>query len=254
MTESIGFKKFPNASGEYWLDCPKRIRVYLAGQLVADSRYAKIFRGFPAAYYFPKEDIEEEYLIPTDKVDKGKFGERRFWTVKVGEKESENAAWEFIDPPSSGPDVKGYITFEWEGMDHWFEEDEPVYVEPRDPYTRIDMRQSSRKVKVIVEGKTIAESDRPVLLFETGAVTRFYLYRSDVRMDLLELTEKHTGCPYKGIADYFSVHVGDEVKENVVWTYPYPNPQCARIQNLICFYSEKLEEFYVDGELLHKGK
>ncbi len=191
-------------------------------------------------------------LKATKHQESGKFGERQFWTLTAGGKESKNAAWAFVDPPSSGPDVKGFITFDWESMDEWLEEDEPVTVEPRDPYTRIDIRQSSRNVKVVMNGEIVAESDRPVLLFETGAITRFYLYRSDVRMDLLEPTEKHTGCPYKGIADYFSVRVGDEIKENVVWTYPYPNLQCAMIQNLICFYSEKLEEFYVDGMLFHE--
>ncbi len=252
MSEMIGYKKFPRVESNYWIDCPKRIRTIFAGKTVADSRKAKLFRGHPKAYYFPKDHVRMECLKPSDHEETGKFGERQFFHVRVKEHTVDNAAWEFIDPPSSGPDVKGYLRFDWGSMAQWLVEDEPVTVGPRDPYTRLDIRQSSRDVKVIVNGVTVAESDLPVMLFETGVATRFYLYRTDVRMDLLEPTDKRSGCPYKGNADYYSIMVDEFQQENVVWTYPSPNPQCARLKNLLCFYSEKIDGFYVDGEPFHQ--
>ncbi|HEY4376316.1 MAG TPA: DUF427 domain-containing protein, partial [Acidimicrobiales bacterium] len=60
-------------------------------------------------------------------------------------------------------------------------------------------------VTVQVDGHTIAETDHPVLLEETGLPTRYYLPKADVRMDLLQATNFHTTCPFKGEASYWSL-------------------------------------------------
>ena len=133
-------------------------------------------------------------------------------------------------------------------MDAWYEEDDEVYVHPRDPYKRIDVLHSSRHVRVVIAGETVAETRRPCLLFETGLPTRYYVPREDVRMDLLEPTELTTRCPYKGMASYWSVRVGDYVAENGVWSYSDPIPECAKIKDRLCFYNERVD-LYVDGEL-----
>ncbi len=250
MNEKFGFQRYPMEQSQLWVTCPKRVRVFFGGEAIADSQRVMLLRTMPPTYYFPREDVRMDLLKSTEHTERGKFGEASYWTVEVGERRAENAAWHFVDPPSSAPDVKGYVAFDWKRMDAWYEEDEPVTVHPRDPYTRLDILQSSRPVKVVIAGETVAESERPVLLFETGLPTRYYLYRTDVRMDLLEPTDKHTECPYKGVASYYSVRVGETLKENIVWTYPFPNPQHTRIQNLLCFYSEKLDGFYVDGQPL----
>ncbi len=250
MNKKLGFQRFPKVKSELWVPCPKRVRVFFDGKIIADSRRVMLLRQFPIRYFFPREDVNMDWLEPSEQSHTRKLGKTRNWTVKVEDRKAEGAAWQYIDPPSNGHDVEGYVTFDWDSMDEWYEEDEPITVHPRDPYTRIDMLQSSRNVGIVIAGETIAESNRPVLLFETGHMTRYYLYRTDVRLDLLEPTDKHTGCPYKGTASYYSVRVGDTYKENVVWTYRSPYPECSRIQNMLCFYSEKIKEFYVDGELL----
>jgi len=250
MNEKIGYTTFSSIKEKVWVSCPKRIRVYIEGQVIADSRRVKLLRQIPRQYYFPPEDVIMDYLREEEDTEHGKYGEKHTWTIAVGDREEKAAAWHYTDQPQNAPDMTGYMGFDWDKMDRWFEEDEPISVEPRDPYARLDIRQSSRKIKVVIAGETIADTERPVMLFETGVANRYYLFREDVRMDLLEETDKHVGCPYKGMASYFSVRVGDTLKENVVWTYPFPNPEYGRLQNLVCFYSEKIDGFFVDGEKL----
>ena len=83
------------------------------------------------------------------------------------------------------PDLAGYITIPWDSLDHWFEEDEEVFVHPRDPFVRVDALKSSRHVRVERDGHLLAESDSPILVFETGLPTRYYLPERDVDPSLL---------------------------------------------------------------------
>jgi uncharacterized protein (DUF427 family) len=133
-------------------------------------------------------------------------------------------------------------------MDAWFEEDEEVFVHPRDPYTRVDTVHSSRQVRVEIDGVTLGETHRPILLFETGLPTRYYIPKQDVRMDLLEPTESVTRCPYKGVARHWSAQVRDKLIKDIVWSYPAPIPECPKIENLLSFYNEHVD-LYVDGVL-----
>ncbi len=110
------------------------------------------------------------------------------------------------------------------------------------------MLHSSRHVRVVLSGETVADTTRPRLLFETGLPTRYYIPRADVRMELLQRTDSSTRCPYKGIASYYSVEVAGEIHEDIAWTYDAPIPECPKIESLICFFNEKLEELWVDDE------
>ena len=92
-------------------------------------------------------------------------------------------------------------------MDSWFEEDEEVYTHARDPYTRVDILASSRRVRVLLDGIELADSTSSMMLFETGLPVRYYLPKTHVRMDLLERSQTVTYCPYKGRADTWSVRV-----------------------------------------------
>ncbi len=253
MNKNLGFQHLPAVKSEIWVPCPKQIRVLFNGKIIADSRRTMLLRQRPERYFFPPEDINMDWLEPAGAPDTEKPERTRTWTVTVGDRKAEEAAWQYIEPPSGGGDAGEYITFNWESMDQWYEEDEPVSVHPRDPYTRIDVLQSSRHVKVVINGETVAESNRPVLLFETGHPIRYYLYRTDVRMDLLEPSDRQTACPYKGRAAHFNVKVGDTNRKHLVWTYNAPYPESARIKDLLCFYTERIEEFYVDGQLLSEA-
>jgi uncharacterized protein (DUF427 family) len=173
------------------------------------------------------------------------------WSVAVNDRHVDNAARAYINPTGDREALAGHVTFTWDAMDSWYEEDEEVFVHPRDPYTRVDTVHSSRHIRVEVEGQVVAESYRPVFLYETGLRTRYYIPKQDVRMDLLEPSPTLTRCPYKGIAHYWSVNAGDHVVEDVVWGYPNPIPECSRIENLLSFYNERVD-VYLDGVLQPK--
>ncbi len=136
-------------------------------------------------------------------------------------------------------------------MDAWYEEEEEVFVHPRDPYHRVDTVSSSRHIQVVVDGEIVAETRRAHLLFETGLPTRYYISQEDVRMSLLTPTQ--TQCPYKGVSSYWSVHVNGSVHEDIVWGYPNPIPEIPKIKGLVSFYNEKLD-IYVDGVLEEKPR
>jgi uncharacterized protein (DUF427 family) len=133
-------------------------------------------------------------------------------------------------------------------MDEWLEEDEPVYVHPRNPYTRVDILASSRHIRVELDGQRLAESRSPHILFETGLPPRYYLPLSDVQMRLLRPSDLQTHCPYKGTANYWSVEIDGTTYENLVWIYRTPLPESQKIAGYACFYNEKVD-LYVDGVL-----
>ncbi len=140
-----------------------------------------------------------------------------------------------------------YVRFEWGAMDEWFEEDEPVYVHPRDPYKRVDILASSRHVTVRIGGVVVADSHRPHILFETGLPPRYYLPLADVRMDLLRPSDRRTQCPYKGTATYWNVLIEGTEHAGLVWTYRTPLPESQKIAGLACFYDEHVE-MTIDGQ------
>lgn len=229
-------RRIPSADIEL-VNSPKWIRVFFGGEVIASSRRVKLKRGRPLTYYFPREDVNMAFLRAANSAD-------NLWDVKVGDALAERAAFN----RSADEALAGHIAFRWRDMDAWFEEDEQVFAHPRDPYVRIETIQSSRHVKVVVGGETIAETHRPVLLFETGLKTRYYMPKTDVRMNLLVASDKQTECPYKGEASYYSVRVGDTFIEDAVWYYPFPDPEVSRIKGLVCFYEKKMDEFIVDGD------
>ena len=146
--------------------------------------------------------------------------------------------------PCSDGDLAGYVQVEWNAVDRWLEEDEEVVGHPRDPFHRIDIRRSSRHVVVALDGQVVAESRRPTLLFETYLPVRHYFPREDVRLELLQESDKRTTCAYKGHASYF----GTDAHPDIAWTYLEPLPDAEQIRNLIAFFDERAD-ITVDGEL-----
>lgn len=145
------------------------------------------------------------------------------------------------------PELSGLVLFYWDRVDHWYEEDEEVFKHARDPYHRVDALQSSRHVQVVVNGEIVADTKRPVLLFETGLPTRYYIPATDVRTDLLTATDTASVCPYKGTATYWSLTVGDRTIADAVWNYPHPVAQVPTIAGLLCFFDERVDHVIVDG-------
>lgn len=226
----------------------KRVRVYLAGRLVADTTRPFLVWEMPyyPSYYLPLADVVAE-LVPTGKTEHSPSrGEAEIFDVQVDGARAEAAARRY--PDSRLEKLRDLVRFEWAAMDEWLEEDEPVYTHPRDPYKRVDILASSRHVRVEVDGVTVADSARPSILFETGLPPRYYLPLSDVRMDLLRPSDTQSHCPYKGTAGYWSVETGHGLQADIVWIYRTPLPESQKIAGLACFYNEKVD-LYLDGEL-----
>jgi uncharacterized protein (DUF427 family) len=146
------------------------------------------------------------------------------------------------------PDLRGYVTLPWEALERWYEEDEEVFVHPRDPFVRLDALSSSRHVRVERDGELLAESDAPILLFETGLPTRYYLPESDVETSVLADSELRTGCPYKGFASYRDAVLDGRRHRGLFWYYPDPFSSVSKIQGRLAPYNERVE-LIVDGEL-----
>ena len=230
--------------------CPKRVRVAFKGETIADSTGVLLIRetAHTPVYYFPPEDVRLDLMARSDHGSHCPFkGDASYRTVEVGGRRAENAVWSYEAPFAECAEIKGYLGFYWDRMDHWYEEDDEVFVHARDPHVRIDVLASSRPVKVVAAGQTLAESRRGLFLFETGLPTRYYLPREDVRMDLLSASETKTECPYKGRADHWSLHHDGGTVADIAWSYADPLPEVAGIKDHICFYDERVDSLLLDG-------
>ncbi len=251
MTEKreSGFKTNPDYRITFERS-PRRVRAKFNGAIVADSTHAHLLfetRHLPV-YYFPRSDIRMDLLAATPHQTFCPYkGDASYWSVTAQGKTAENAAWSYRAPFEEVAAIKDFVAFYWNLMEAWYEEDDEIFVHPRDPYKRVDVVSSSRPVRVVLGGETIAETRRARFLFETRLPTRYYIPAEDVRMDLLAASEKLTQCPYKGKARYYSAKIGDRVFEDIVWTYPDPIAECPKIKNYLCFFNEHVDDIFVDG-------
>jgi uncharacterized protein (DUF427 family) len=242
----------PRGKGLIYLeDSPRRMRANFAGETIVDSRHPKLLHEYEhlPVYYFPKAEVRMDLLEATDHSTHCPWkGDASYWSVRVGDRVSENAAWSYPQPAQGAPPLADYIAFYWEKMDEWLEEDEPAIVHARDPYHRVDILDTSRHVKVSVHGEVVAETRRARVLFETGLPPRWYIPPDDVRPDVLFDSDKVTGCAYKGFANYWSVRAGGTEEEDLVWFYSDPRRDAQRITGYFSFFNERVD-IEVDGEL-----
>jgi uncharacterized protein (DUF427 family) len=200
---------------------PKWVRAELSGETVVDSKRVILVwepGGVVPTYAFPEEDVRVDRL--------GKDA------VRTHDDE----------------DLEGFVGVDWDAVDRWLEEGEEIVGHPRDPFARIDVRESPRHVVVSIGGEVVADTRRPRLLFETGLPARYYIPREDVRMELLEPSDHRTVCAYKGHASHWTATVGDERHDRVAWSYPEPLTDATEIGDMIAFYNERVD-IEVDGEL-----
>jgi uncharacterized protein (DUF427 family) len=232
--------------------CAKRLRAVLGDEVVADCSSTLLVWEVPyyPTYYFPASGVRTELLTATGETRRSPSrGEATQYSVKAGD--ATGAAYSFHD--SNMPELQDHYVLVWDTMDHWYEEDEEVFVHARDPHTRVDILPSSRRVRVEVDGVTVADSTSGRFLFETGLPARYYLPKADVRMEMLTPTDKVTACPYKGTARYWSVDTGKATHPDLVWGYDEPLPESERIAGMVCFYNEKAD-IYVDEVLQERPK
>jgi uncharacterized protein (DUF427 family) len=233
-------------SALYLEPTPKRIRVQVGNETIADSRRAMMLHesGLQPIYYFPPEDVRQDVLEPSERHTRcPKKGEASYYTIRVGDRVVENGAWCYPDPLPGTPPIKDLIAFYWDRMDRWLEEAEEVIVHPRDPYHRIDLVKTDRRVRVLLDGLVLADSRNAVALFESNLPPRWYLPSDDVQVQL-EPSDTVTRCPYKGTAGYYSA----ADIEDLVWYYADPLPEAGRIRDLLCFFNEKVD-IELDGEV-----
>ena len=247
--KSPGYTKQPGYMVDF-IASPKRVRVMIDGETIADSIHMMLMRETRhlPVYYFPLENVRMDLMRRTDYTTHCPFkGEASYWTLALCNREIENVMWSYETPYDDKPELVGYGAFYWERIDKWYEEDEEIFVHPRDPHKRVDTVPSSRLVRVALGGEVVAESNRAHYLFETNIPTRYYIPKDDVRMALMRQTDSQTRCPYKGIASYWSAVIGGETFEDIAWSYPDPVPECPRIKDLMCFYNERVGAIHVDG-------
>jgi uncharacterized protein (DUF427 family) len=224
-------------------DFPRRIRATFGGQTVVDSTGAVLLyeTGLPPQVYVPIEDIRADLIETTDHHTYCPFkGTASYWTVNAGGQHAENAIWSYPEPNAEAAWLQGYAGFYTGAMDEWYDEDERVEGHLRDPYHRVDVRRSSRPVRVLLGDAVLAETNRPLLLSETGLPNRFYIPAEDVRQDLLEPSDTHTVCPYKGTASYWSVTTDGRKLTDAVWSYPRAEGDAAAVSGYLSFLHDDL--------------
>lgn len=236
----------------YVHEVPQRIRGRFAGETVVDTRRAVMLhetRLLPQ-WYVPIEDVREDLLERTEHSTHCPFkGDASYWSLRVGDRVAENVVWGYENPLPECSAVKGMVAFYFDRLDAWFEEDEPLIGHPKDPFHRVDVRRTSRHVVVRAGGETVAESRRTRALFETGLPTRYYLPTPDVRLEKLRGSTLTTICPYKGVATYHDIVVGDAEFRDAVWTYHDPLTDAQPVGGFQSFLGEGVEVI-VDGEAL----
>jgi uncharacterized protein (DUF427 family) len=261
VSSSLENRRIPagDPAGSAWREAPvavlptrRRLRNVFNGRTIVDTTSALILfeHDHLPVYYVPVADLDAGALVPSDKASHcPRKGDASYWSIVVGDRTAPDAVWGYETNPVEGaPDLSGYRAFYWNAVDHWYEEDEEVFVHARDPFKRIDALRSSRHVRVEIDGVVLADTHRPTLLFETGIDTRYYIPRADLELELLRPSARESACPYKGTAGYYSAIVGDRVVEDIAWTYTHPIAEIPKIEQLVAFFDEHVDT-YVDGEL-----
>lgn len=231
---------------------PRRVRAFFAGAKVLDTTralYVWEVKGYPA-FYIPRADVDESLLVDEHHEHTLSLGSVRRFGLQAGDRSRAGAGRLY-----SASDVAAVIDhyrFEWDALDAWFEEDERIFVHPRSPYARVDALRSTRRVRIELGGALLAETASPVMVFETGLPTRYYVNRSEVDFARLEASDTTTVCPYKGrTSGYWSARVAGKLHSDVAWTYEFPTTALAPIAGLVAFYNEKVD-IVLDGAALER--
>jgi uncharacterized protein (DUF427 family) len=233
---------------------PRRVRAFLAGETVVDTTravYVWEWANYPQ-YYVPLADVRHDLLVPEGRSQRSPRGMVELHGLRIGEVHRPRAAK--LLGHSSIDGLSDTVRFDWSALDAWFEEDEQVFVHPRNPYVRVDALHSTRTVRVELEGAVLAESSSPVMVFETGLPTRYYVNRTEINWNHLVASDTVTACPYKGTTSgYWSIRVGDRVHTDLAWAYDFPTRQLLPIAGMLAFYNERVD-IILDGQTLERPK
>lgn len=221
---------------------PRRVRGVLNGVVVFDTRRALYVWEAPyyPQYYIPLDDVTRDLLVDEGREMSLRLGTARRHALRVADQTRDAAARVYGAGSALGLD--GFVRFEWETLDAWFEEDEQIFVHPRNPYVRVDALRSRSPLRIELDGVVLAESDAAVLVFETGLPTRYYVDRTDVRWEHLLPSPTETSCPYKGTtSDYWSARTPRGLHEDLAWSYQFTTDALRAVAGLVAFYDEKVD-------------
>lgn len=228
----------------------RRVRGRLGDATVVDTTRGLLLHetGILPVFYAPIEDLDHDVLVGSAHSTHCPFkGDASYWSVEAGDRSAEDAIWFYPEPIEGAEWLDGYAGFYWDRLDTWLDEEQELPGKLRDPYHRVDVRPSSRHVRITANGETVAESSRPMVLFETGIGLRFYLPPEDVRRELLHPTDTQTVCPYKGTARWWSLEVAGQTIEDAAWAYPHPLDETQQARDHIAFHGDGIV-VEVDGE------
>jgi uncharacterized protein (DUF427 family) len=229
---------------------PRRVRAEFAGRTVLDTTGGVLVHetALLPRLYVPEADLDATAFVATDFTTHCPFkGDATYRSLQVGDRTVENALWAYPDPVPTAAWLAGYASLYWDAADAWFDEDEQVYAHLTDPFTRVDVRPTSRHVQVFAGDTLVAESRSPLRLDETGLPTRWYLSPDDV-VAALEPSETSMRCPYKGRSSYWTLRLPDgSAITDAGWSYPDPLPESSRIAGRVSFLHDDLRTV-VDGE------
>lgn len=256
LEASPGFTAKPGHGFEF-SSSPRWVRAEIDGTIIASSTRAMLLREERRApvYYFSIEDIRMDLMDRSRTTSRCEYkGEATYWTARLGYRVVEDVLWTYETPYLEASALRGYVALNWRKVDHWYEEDEEIFLHARDPKRRVDVVASKRIVEIELGGKIVAHSGRALFLFETRALTRYYLPPEDVRMELLLSTASTSTCPYKGTANYFDANIDGKRFDDIAWCYADPIAECPRIKGLIAFYNERVDAVRIDGQRVPTGR
>ncbi len=226
----------------------RRMRVKFGEGWVADSEDVVLLHEpghYPVAY-FPLNDIFPDVLsLPVHTTQHRDFGPTSWYTVRAGSRFKERAAWQHTELPDHAGELKERVAFAWRAMDAFYEEDQPIVGHAADPYHRIDIRKTSRHLVARHGDQMIADTARPLALYESGFAPRWYVPREDVREAALTAVQFQTFCPYKGVCSYYDI--GDS--RRAAWSYLDAWPEVGSVAGLISFEPDKLEVYLDDKRM-----
>jgi uncharacterized protein (DUF427 family) len=228
---------------------PRRVRGIVGGEVVFDTTRALYVWEWPhyPQYYIPRADIRADALTPEGDPAPTRQGDAQSQRLHAGAIERAAAGRLIVASPLPG--LESTVRFEWAAVDQWFEEDEEIFVHPRSPYTRVDALRSTRVVRIERDGVVLARSRAPVMVFETGLPTRYYIDQRDIRFEHLVPSDTRTECPYKGrVSGYWSARIGERIHRDLAWMYAFPTRQLLPIAGLVAFLNERVDVF-IDDEL-----
>ncbi|MGC2657445.1 MAG: DUF427 domain-containing protein [Bryobacteraceae bacterium] len=227
----------------------RRMRVLFGGNWIADSEDVLLLfepGRYPVAY-FPQADISPGTLESMDHATRHPdLGVTSWYTVRAGDHTAPRGAWRHSALPPHASELESRVAFAWRAMDAFYEEDERIVGHAADAYHRIDIRQTSRHLVVRHHGRTVADTTRPLALYESGFAPRWYVLRADIDESALTPVEHRTFCPYKGLCSYYDI--GDS--HLAAWSYPDAYPEVGRISNLVSFEPDVVS-VSLDGTQIH---